>query len=560
MNIKIISLLFLIIIYSVEAQAQRNLGAKPTDTGGILMAEQACYDVKWYDLNIEVNPQQRSIHGVLTLNAVIVQPVEFIVLDLDTLLSIDSVFINNSQNEFLILKFEQRGWKVWISLGTMHQPGANVTLSVAYGGKPRTALRPPWVGGFVWSSTADGQPWIGVACQNDGADIWWPCKDHPSDEPDSIRIHVTIPQSLVCVSNGRLRAITQNTNETHTYHWFVSTPINNYGISINIAPYKTIEENYKSITGEIIPVTYWVLPENVEKGQKLFTQILEHLRFHEELLGPYPFRADKYGVVETPYLGMEHQTIIAYGNNYKNNDWGFDFLHHHELSHEWWGNLVTAADWTDIWIHEGFGASMQQLYVEKLHGAKAYHQSMAVSRAKIRNAKPVAERRARSLAESYLVAPDYIESDGDNYNKGTWILQTMRYLIGDKDFFTSLRRMTYPDPASEKIIDGRQCRFVTTDDYLATVESITKKDLAWFFEVYLRQPVLPKLISKIEGTKLHLRWETPNGLSFPMPVTVQFGKDTRRIDMSRGYAEIVIPKSTQPVIDPEQWILMDVSK
>ncbi|MBL7993954.1 M1 family metallopeptidase [bacterium] len=560
MSIKIIFLLFFIFIFSVQAQAQRNLGARPTDTGGMLMAEQSCYDVKWYDLNIEVNPQQRSIQGVLTLNAVIVQPVEFIVLDLDTLLSIDSVFIKNARNVFQIFKFERRGWKVWISLGTMYQPGTNVTLSVAYGGKPRTALRPPWVGGFVWSSTADGHPWIGVACQNDGADIWWPCKDHPSDEPDSVRIHVTIPQSLICTSNGRLRSITQNTNETHTYHWFVSTPINNYGLSINIAPYKTIEADYKSITGEIIPVTYWVLPENVEKGQKLFTQILEHLRFHEELLGPYPFRKDKYGVAETPYLGMEHQTIIAYGNNYKNNDWGFDFLHHHELSHEWWGNLVTAADWTDIWIHEGFGAYMQQLYVEKLHGVKAYHQSMAVSRPKIRNAKPVAERRARSLAESYLVAPDYIESDGDNYNKGTWILQTMRYLIGDKDFFTSLRRMTYPDSASERIIDGRQCRFVSTDDYLATVETISKKDLAWFFEVYLRQPVLPKLISKIEGTKLLLRWEAPNGLYFPMPVAVQFGKDIKRIDMSRGYAEIAIPKNTHPVIDPDQWILMDVSK
>lgn len=536
------------------AFSQRNLGARPTDTGGPLMPEQACYDVKWYDLDIEIFPETQSIRSTLTLHASIVQPTEFIVLDLDTLLSVDSVYsIGPSQP----VKFVRRGWKIWIALGTTYQPGTTVTLTVAYGGKPRTAIRPPWVGGFVWSKTADGQPWIGVACQNDGADVWWPCKDHPSDEPDSVRIHVTVPQPLTCASNGRLRGISENGNGTRTFHWFVSTPINNYGLSINIAPYKTIEGNYTSVFGENIPVTYWVLPENYEKGKILFTQILDHLRFHEELLGPYPFRADKYGVAETPYLGMEHQTIIAYGNNYKNNDWGFDFLHHHELSHEWWGNLVTAVDWTDIWLHEGFGAYMQQLYVEKLHGAKAYRQSMSVSRPKIRNAKPVAERRARSLAESYLVAPDYIESDGDNYNKGTWILQSMRYLIGDKDFFTSLRRMTYPDPAMEKVTDGRQCRFASTDDYLATVESITGKDLDWFFDVYLRQEKLPKLISRLDKNKLSLVWETPNGLPFPMPVTVQIGNELKRVDMSKGRAEIQIPKNIKPAIDPDRWILMD---
>lgn len=555
MKIKFFLVLILLIVCANGIFAQRKLGIKPTDTGGPLMHEQACYDVKWYDLDIEVFPEKQSIQGKLILNAAIVQPTEFIVLDLDTMLSIDSVYALTPGQR---LTFSRRGWKVWIALGTTHQPGRSVTVTVAYSGKPRTAQRPPWVGGFVWSKTADGQPWIGVACQNDGADVWWPCKDHPSDEPDSVRIHVTVPQSLTCASNGRLRGVTQNSAGTHTFHWFVSTPINNYGLSINIAPYKTIEASYTSVSGGIIPVTYWVLPENYEKGKILFTQIIDHLRFHEELLGPYPFRADKYGVAETPYLGMEHQTVIAYGNNYKNNDWGFDFLHHHELSHEWWGNLVTAVDWTDIWLHEGFGAYMQQLYIEKLHGAKAYHQSMSVSRPKIRNAKPVAERRARSLAESYLVAPDYVESDGDNYNKGTWILQSLRYLIGDKDFMKSLRRMTYPDPASERITDGRQCRFASTDDYLATVEFITGKDLDWFFEVYLRQPVLPKLISKTVNNKLSLVWETPGGLPFPMPVTVQIGNELKRIEMPNGRAEIEIPQNVKPVIDPEQWLLMDV--
>ncbi len=555
MSLRLCFLLAFLTLAANHSWTQRSLGARPTDTGGTLIPEQACYDVKWYDLNIQVFPETQSIQSKLTLHAAMVQPSEYVVLDLDTLLTVDSVNLVSAPAS---ITFIRRSWKLWIALGKTYQPGMTVTLEISYKGKPRTAIRPPWVGGFVWSKTSDGQPWIGVACQNDGADVWWPCKDHPSDEPDSVRIHVTVPQSLVCASNGRSRGITKNADGTQTFHWFVSTPINNYGLSINIAPYKTIEADYTSISGDVIPVTYWVLPENYDKGKILFTQILEHLRFHEELLGPYPFRADKYGVAETPYLGMEHQTVIAYGNNYKNNDWGFDFLHHHELSHEWWGNLVTAVDWTDIWLHEGFGAYMQQLYIEKLHGAKAYHQSMSVSRPKIRNAKAVAERRARSLAESYLVAPDYTESDGDNYNKGTWILQSLRYLIGDKNFMTSLRRMTYPDPASEKITDGRQCRFASTDDYLAIVESISGTDLDWFFEVYLRQPALPKLIAKTEKNKLSLIWETPNGLPFPMPVTVQIGKQMRRIDMANGRAEIDIPRGIKPVIDPEQWLLMDV--
>ncbi|MBX7152461.1 M1 family metallopeptidase [bacterium] len=549
-------LAFTIFFSFTSINAQRKLGIKPTDSGGKLMAEQACYDVRFYDLSLKVEPAEQSIAGVLTARAVIVQPTEWFVMDLDTLLSIQKITEINRNGE-TIRSFERRGWKVWIALGTTRQPGSEISIAVTYGGKPRVAQRPPWVGGFIWNTTKDGQPWIGVACQNDGADIWWPCKDHPSDEPDSMSLHITVPISLLCIANGRDQGVVKNSDSTHTFHWYVTTPINNYGVSINIAPYKKIEGSYTSITGQVLPIAYWVLPENYEKGLILFKQIPEHLRFHEKLLGPYPFRTDKYAVVETPYLGMEHQTVIAYGNNYTNNPFGFDFLHHHELSHEWWGNLVTAVDWSDIWIHEGFGAYMQHLYAGELKGEKAYHESLAALRPRIRNMKPVAERRALTINESYLVAPDFVESDGDNYTKGTWILHTLRYLIGDDAFFKSLRRMTYPDSAMEKITNGKQCRFVSTDDYLATVESITGRKFDWFFEVYFRRAQLPKLISTIEGNKLLLRWETPDHLPFPMPVTVQLGQEKKQIAMPDGKAEVIVPKNIQPVIDPDQWLLMD---
>jgi aminopeptidase N len=295
------------------------------------MPEQAAYDVTFYDLNLSVDPLEKSITGELKVHARIIKPLSWFVLDLDTLLQVEGIEGIDVEGDMDQLSFERRGGRIWIELAVAGQPGDDLMLKVTYGGHPREAPRPPWVGGFTWATTESGEPWIGVSCQSDGADIWWPCKDHPSDEPDSMALHITVPQPLICAANGRLVKVVEHGNGNSTFHWFVSNPINNYNISLNIAPYRTIETEYRSITGEGIPVTYWVLPENYEKGLELFPQFTEHLHFFETYLGPYPFRADKYGVAEIPYLGMEHQTIIAYGNDYVNNDYGFDILHFHEL-------------------------------------------------------------------------------------------------------------------------------------------------------------------------------------------------------------------------------------
>ncbi|HYE66667.1 MAG TPA: hypothetical protein VD966_13850, partial [Pyrinomonadaceae bacterium] len=316
------------------AYSQRELGVRPTDSGGPLMPEQAAYDVTFYDLALRINPTEQSIAGVLTAHARIVHPTEWFVLDLDTPLVVDSVAAVGRGAETQPLRFERRGGKLWIAFPLTMQPGEMVKVRVAYGGKPRVARRPPWVGGFVWEKTPGGEPWVAVACQNDGADLWWPCKDHPSDEPDSMALHITVPQSLVCAANGQLQSVVKNNDGTHTFNWFISAPINNYSVSINVAPYRTIEGPYRSLSGETVPVTFWVLPEDYEKGRQLFPQFLEHLRFLEQHLGPYPFRADKIGVAQTPYLGMEHQTIIAYGNRYRRPSFDYDWLHHHEMSHE----------------------------------------------------------------------------------------------------------------------------------------------------------------------------------------------------------------------------------
>lgn len=549
------SCIFLLLLTAVGASAQRELGARPTDSGGPLMPEQAAYDVTSYDLSLKVNPASQSINGTLIVQARIVHPTEWFVLDLDDPLKVETVHTIQSDGKIEPLQFERRGGKIWIAFPLTKQPGETVKVSVDYGGKPRVAPRPPWIGGFIWSKTAAGEPWIATACQMDGADVWWPCKDHPSDEPDSMRLHITVPEPLVVASNGRLQGIKKNGDGTQTFNWLVNTPFNNYSIALNIAPYRTIEGEFKSMTNETIPITFWVLPEDYEKGQRLFPQIAQQLSFFEKYLGPYPFRAEKIGVAQTPHLGMEHSTVTAYGANFQNNAYGFDSLLFHELGHDWWANLVTASDWRDFWLHEGFQSFMDALYAGELKGDDGYMRYLAGLRQGIRNRQAVAPREARTAMQMYMVAPDYLNSDGDIYGKGALILHTLRYLIGDEAFFKSLRRMAYPDPKMEQMKDGRQFRFATTDDFRRIAEQASGMKLDWFFDVYLRQPALPRLITETKGNSLLLRWDAPAALKFPMPVEVQTGGQTRRVEMNQDGATLPFEAGQTPVVDPKNKIL-----
>ena len=252
---------------------------------------------------------------------------------------------------------------------------------------------------------------------------------------------------------------------------------------------------------------------------------------------------------------MEHQTIIAYGNDFTTNAAGFDWLLFHEIGHEWWGNLVTALDWRDFWLHEGFQSCMDALYVEHLKGEAAYHAHCANIRKGVGNRKAVAPRESRTTVQMYMQPPDYMKGDGDVNSKGGLILRTLRHVIGDAAFFTALRRMAYPDPAMEKLTDGRQCRFATTDDFRRIAEQASGMELGWFFEVYLRQPELPRLVSEPAAGGVRLRWEVPGGLPFPMPVEVAVGGETRRVNLKGGAVVVPLGSGQVPVVDPDGWIL-----
>ena len=545
--------LFLLLLLTSFAFAQRELGVRPTETGGPLMAEQAAYDVETYDISLKVDPKTKSISGTTLMIAKVLKATDVIVLDLDTPFTVHSVYGERREQQTQ-LKYERRGGKIWIWFPAAKKAGQKFETIISYSGVPRIAPRAPWIGGFMWEKTPSGADWVSVALQNDGADLLFPVKDHPSDKPATASMHITVPDPLVAAGPGKFEGVQKNKDGTSTYNWRMTNPISNYSLVFNAAPYRTIEDSVKSITGEMIPIVFYILPESYDKGAGLIAETKKYNAFFEKYLGPFPFRSQKLGIVETPHLGMEHSTAIAYGNKFKYNEDGTDWLMLHEYGHEWWANLVTAKDWNDFWIHEGFQSFMDTLYTEELHGKEAYFKAMQGRAKATRNMQPVAPREAKIAYQVYMAEPDYVKSDGDIYGKGAVVLHTLRYLIGDAAFFRALRRMAYPTKAMEKLTDGRQTRLVNTDDFLAIAERESKMELDWFFEIYLRQPKLPKLISEVSDNSLILRWETPNNMPFPMPVDVEINGKTQRVEMRGGKASVNFT-ATAPIVDSKGWVL-----
>ncbi len=545
-----------ILIFVVSAHAQRELGVRPTDTGGPLRFEQAVFDVQSYEINLTVMPAKKSISGVTTMIARTVIPTNVIVLDLDTPFTVEGVGDGKGD-----LKFQRKGDEIWIWFPTTKQVGEEIRTVIRYSGVPRIAPRAPWIGGFMWEKTPSGADWVSVALQNDGADLMFPCKDHPSDKPSSAMMSITVPNGLVAVGPGKFVGAAKPNTEQTTYSWHMTNPISNYSLVFNAAPYKLIEDSVKSITGEMIPIAFYILPESFDKGAKLIEETKKYNAFYEKYLGPFPFRSQKLGIAETPHLGMEHSTMLAYGNKFQYNADGFDWLQLHEFGHEWWANLVTASDWRDFWIHEGFQSFMDTLYLEHLGKKDAYFTAMKNRARGFKNKQPVAPREPKIAYQVYMSEPDYLNSDGDIYGKGAYILHTLRYLIGDDAFFKALRRMSYPTKEMEGLTDGRQTRLVNTDDFLAIAEQESGMELDWFFEMYLRQPKLPKLVTQVvnaadSATKkaLLLSWETPDNMPFAMPIDVEVNGKIQRVDLKGGRANVPFTSET-PVVDPKGWVL-----
>ncbi len=521
------------------------------DSGGPLLSDQAAYNVYFYDLDLFVDPHDSTIHGSVIVHAHVREEMKRFVVHLDTIFRTERVLWLQSESHHELLDYSHDKGLIIAELSEKAHPGDRLMIEITYNGQPRTAPNPPWEGGFTWAQTDIGEPWVGVSCQVNGADIWWPVKDHPSDRPDSVSLKITVPDGLTAVSNGVLRSEKSYSDGTRTFHWVTNSPISNYAVTMNIGPYSELVRSYESVSGDIFPIHFWSLPENYHKAVELMDQIEEHMGFFEELLGPYPFLREKYGVVEAPFLGMEHQTLIAYGAGYKNDvvfetDSGFDDLHHHELAHEWWGNHVVAYDWKDFWIHEGFGTYMQPLFAEKLHGPEQYRYFMKKLYSRIENNIPIAPTGVKSTREMF--------EGRDIYMKGSWVLHTLRKMIGDELFFDTLRYMIRPDQNQNKNTPLEPGRFVDTQDYIDIVESLTGENMDWFFDAYLRHADLPELRKRWEGDLIYLSWKVPSGNPFPMPVEIYDGKE-RKLIIPQPNEAISVHDRSNFVVDPDNRVL-----
>lgn len=469
---------------------------------GTLSEFRKVYDVTFYDLNIMVDPSQRFISGSNTIHYNVVDDFKRIQIDLFANMAIDSIVFEGKA-----LSYKREGNAVFVDFPAIQKKGNRGNIQVYYKGRPVVAERPPWDGGFVWEKDDNGNDWIGVACEGIGASLWWPNKDHLSDEPDSMQITCAVPEGLMCVSNGNLVNKKAVDNSYIQYTWFVSYPINNYNVSLNIAKYAHITDTYKSKDKEELKLDYYVLPYNEEKARAHFKQVQGMLACFEESYGKYPFWKDGYALVETPYWGMEHQSAVAYGNDYQNNEYGFDFIIIHESAHEYWGNSISVNDHAEMWIHETFTTYAEALYIECSDDYATAIDYLLTQKTKIQNKQPI-------------LGPMGVNYDGwedaDMYYKGTWMLHSMRNTLNNDTLWLETIKALYQYFAYSHVSTADIIDFMTTN---------TGYDLKPIFDLFLSFTVVPRLeyrVRKEKGKKyvLSYRWNTPlEGFNMGMKFT-----------------------------------------
>ena len=506
---------------------------------GSITQERKWWDLTYYHLDIEVNPADSTIYGSNTIIYRVLQSSDIMQIDLQEPL----VIIKAEQNG-KALDFSKEGNAWWIKMAGKQEAGKTYSVNISYGGRPHVSRRPPWEGGITWKKDSNGLPFVASSCQGDGASLWWPCKDHMYDEPDSMLISVTVPSNLMDVSNGRLRSVTDNRKEkTKTYNWFVSNPINNYGVNINIGDYVHFSEVFAGEKGNL-DCDYYVLRDNLEKAREQFRQVRMMLKAFEHWFGPYPFYEDGYKLVEAPYLGMEHQSSVTYGNGYANgyrgsdqsgSGWGnmFDFIIIHESAHEWFANSITYEDIADMWVHESFGNYSESLYVEYHYGKEAGREYALGTRRNIRNDRPVVGVYNVNFSGS-----------GDMYSKGGNMLHTLRQIVNDDEKWRSVLRGLNKE-FYHQVVRGSQI-----EDYLAKAVG---RDLKPFFDQYLRDVRIPVFEYYVKDGKLTFRWNNcVTGFNMPVKIYIS-GRETNLEPVSRFTTIDIDVKDPVIVIDPDYY-------
>jgi aminopeptidase N len=517
------------------------LRAQIGDSGGPLRPNQAAYDVRRYELDVRIDPERRTIAGRGLTIVEATAPLDVFEIQLDDHLTVGSATVDG-----VSAGFRHDAGLVTVDLAEAWRAGDRHNVEISYAGEPKVAARPPWLDGVVWEKTPSGAPWLGVTAQGDGGDVWWPCKDHPSDEPDEgVSITLTLPADLVGLSNGRRISQKLNTDGTRTTVWEVGYPINNYLVTFNAAPYVPIETVYRGIDGTLeVPIVFWAIPEHETEARRLWeSQGAKILEVLGRRFGEYPFLADKYWVAEAPYLGMEHQTLVAYGAKFEDNAFGFDDLLLHETAHEWWGNKISVADWGDFWIQEGFGTYAEAVYVLDTLGEERYLEYMQRLKRRIRNRRPIVQGSELTSAAAY---------NGDIYAKGAWVLHTLKWLLGDDAFFEALHRFA---------TDGAYAyRTVRSEDFEQLAEALHGEPFPWFWQRYLHAAAPPAVTLERAPAgpgreTITLAWDDP---AFELPLPVAVAGEERRVEMPGGRAAFEVAAGAEVALDPRGLVLAEI--
>ena len=491
---------------------------------GDLLPERTCYDVKHYMINMDIDVKKKYIKGFVDITATATEDFKRLQVDIARKMRLNGVYFLDKK-----LKTSRKEDAVFVEFPKVAQ-GENITFRVEYEGKPLEAKNPPWDGGFVWEKDKKGRPYVSIACEGDGAGLWWPLKDHIADEPDDgATMTFTVPEELFCVSNGRLLDVTANQkNKTKTYTWTVNNPINNYNISVQLGHYVSIQDTINR-NGGVETLNYYVLDYHEEVATNHFKQSKDIIRFFEKYFGDFQWWDDGYKLVEVSYLGMEHQSAVTYGNNWDNwrgtRSWTskyygiVDGLLFHETAHEWWGNSITASDPAHMWIHEGMAVYSEAMYIEDKLGYNVMVDFLLDKRKGIRNKLPV----VGPINSNYWAF-------GDSYVKGAWIMHTLRHVIDDDElWFDILKSFAVKNAKSH----------VSTEDFLNHVIYKTRYNFQLIFYQYFYTHKPPVFEYYQDGNKFFYRWDAVSGFDMPIDINlngvelrIKPKKDINHIDIS----------------------------
>ncbi len=524
------------LLLNSSAMAQKT-ATRADSLRGSITPERAWWDLKHYDLTVQIDPSTKSIKGSNKITYKVLSEATVLQIDLQEPLKITAITQGGEP-----LNFRREGAVHWVTLRKKQEVGQVEHVLISYEGMPKEAIRPPWDGGITWQKDSKGLPFVASSNQGIGSSIWWPLKDHPADEVDSLDLHVTVPKGLMDISNGRLVEI-QVGKDTDTFHWKVVNPINDYGVNINVGDYVHFGEKYEGEKGTL-DMDYFVLRENLEKAKVHFQDARRMMQAFEHWFGPYPFYEDGFKLVDAPYLGMEHQSSVTYGNGYQNGyrgrdlsgtGWGmkFDFIIIHEAGHEWFANNITYKDVADMWIHESFTNYSESLFLDYHYGKEAGQAYVRGTRMNIANDIPIIGTYGLNKRGS-----------GDMYYKGGNLLNMIRQLLQDDDKWRLILR-------------GLNKEFYHQTVTTEQVESYISTQVGWnlgkVFDQYLRDTRIPIFEYYQQDGEIQYRW-TNAVKDFDMPVDVQLNGKVIRLQAKTSWQKLEVGQLQELIVDPDYYV------